>query len=345
MKKILALILALAMVLALTACGSKKDDTTEETTNKESTSTDTENTDEETEVAFPDGKQIKIIVPYAAGGASDTTARIYASELEKAIGTTVVVENVTGASGSIGLEKVRSADPDGYTIAYMPVESTMLRALGFTDLSTDDFRFIGRAMTIPAAITVSADSEWETLDDFIAYAKDHPGEVSVGNSGTGSIWNIAAASVEKETGVEFTHVPFDGAAPAVAALLGGNIQAVAVSPSEVQANVDSGDFRVLAVLSDEHSSVVPDVKTAQEQDVDVVIQGWGAFAVPAGTPDEIVEVLEKASETAINSDALKDVLAERGFEHAYISGSEMDEVAKGELDYFSELIPELGIVQ
>ena len=238
---------------------------------------------------------------------------------------------------------MRNSNPDGYTIAYMPVESTMLKALGFTDLSTDDFRFIGRAMTIPAAVTVRADAPWDTFEDFVNYAKEHPGEIQVGNSGTGSIWHIAAASIEKECGVQFTHVPFDGAAPAVAALLGGNIQAVTVSPSEVKNNVDSGDFKVLCVLGESRSSVVPDVPTAQELGIDITIQGWGGFAVPKDTPQAVIDILEKASETAINSDSVKKTLADRGYEHAYLSGSDMDQKASEELAYYSELIPELGI--
>lgn len=334
-KRILALALAASMMTGLAACN--KTETPPAAEGNEGGS----NT---ASVDFPGNKQITIVVPYSAGGASDTTARIFASELEKAIGTSVLVTNVTGASGAVGLEQVRSSKADGYTLAYMPVESTMLRALGFTDLSTEDFRFIGRAMTIPAAITVRADSEWQTFEDFINYAKEHPGEIQVGNSGTGSIWQIAAASVEQECDVEFTHVPFDGASPAVAALLGNNIQAVAVSPSEVQTNVDSGDFRVLAVLGEGHSSVVPDVQTAQEMGIDVTVQGWGGFAVPKDTPDEIVDILVDAAQTAINSDALKDLLAERGYEHAYLSGSEMNQVAADELAYYSELIPKLGIV-
>ena len=292
---------------------------------------------------FPGNKQVSLIVPYSAGGASDTVARIYASELEQSLGTSIVVSNVTGASGAIGLEQVRNSNPDGYTIAYMPVESTMLKALGFTDLSTDDFRFIGRAMTIPAAVTVRADAPWDTFEDFVNYAKEHPGEIQVGNSGTGSIWHIAAASIEKECGVQFTHVPFDGAAPAVAALLGGNIQAVTVSPSEVKNNVDSGDFKVLCVLGESRSSVVPDVPTAQELGIDITIQGWGGFAVPKDTPQTVIDILEKASETAINSDSVKKTLADRGYEHAYLSGSDMDQKASEELAYYSELIPELGI--
>lgn len=294
---------------------------------------------------FPGKKSITIVCPYAAGGASDTTSRIFASELEKAIGTTVMVQNTTGASGAIGLETVRNSKPDGYTIAYMPVESTMLSSLGYTDLTTDDFRFIGRAMTIPAAITVKADSEWETFEDFITYAKEHPGEVRVGNSGTGSIWQVAAASVEEVCDVEFNHVPFsDGAAAAVTALLGGNIEAVAVSPSEVYTNVESGDFRTLAILGEGPSSVLPDVPVATDLGYDIVIQGWGGFAVPKDTPDDVVEILEAAAETAINSDAMKELLESKGYEHAYLNGADMDAKAADELAYYTELIPTMGIV-
>ena len=338
MKKILALALAAAMSLTLVACGGSK-------TPAASGSASSGGSSSAETVDFPGNKQVSLIVPYSAGGASDTVARIYASELEQSLGTSIVVSNVTGASGAIGLEQVRNSNPDGYTIAYMPVESTMLKALGFTDLSTDDFRFIGRAMTIPAAVTVRADAPWDTFEDFVNYAKEHPGEIQVGNSGTGSIWHIAAASIEKECGVQFTHVPFDGAAPAVAALLGGNIQAVTVSPSEVKNNVDSGDFKVLCVLGESRSSVVPDVPTAQELGIDITIQGWGGFAVPKDTPDDVVAVLESAAEVAANSDAVKDLLAQNGYEHAYLNGDEMDAVAADELAYFTELIPSLGIVQ
>ena len=284
MKKILALALAAAMSLTLVACGGSK-------TPAASGSASSGGSSSAETVDFPGNKQVSLIVPYSAGGASDTVARIYASELEQSLGTSIVVSNVTGASGAIGLEQVRNSNPDGYTIAYMPVESTMLKALGFTDLSTDDFRFIGRAMTIPAAVTVRADAPWDTFEDFVNYAKEHPGEIQVGNSGTGSIWHIAAASIEKECGVQFTHVPFDGAAPAVAALLGGNIQAVTVSPSEVKNNVDSGDFKVLCVLGESRSSVVPDVPTAQELGIDITIQGWGGFAVPKDTPQAVIDIL------------------------------------------------------
>lgn len=286
-------------------------------------------------------KQIQIVVPYAPGGASDTVARIYGKELEKQLGKPVVVVNRTGASGAVGLESVKNSKPDGYTMSYMPVESTMISALGLSDISSDDFTFVCRIMTIPAAITVSKDAKWNTLDDFLKYAKENPGKVTVGNSGPGSIWNVAAASLEQAAGVKFNHVPFDGAAPAIAALLGKNIDAVAVSPSEVKSNVDSGQFKVLAVLGDKRSSVVPDVKTSKELGYDVSAMGWGGFAVPKGTPTDVVKILDDASAKVAQSQALKDLLAQRGFEYAYLNGKDMDAFAKSQLENYKVLIPKL----
>ena len=165
--------------------------------------------------------------------------------------------------------------------------------------------------------------------------------MQLANSGMGNIWHLAAIGIELETGASFNHVPFDGAAPAVTALVGGNIEAVTVSPSEVKSQVDDGNLKVLVVLGEGHSSVVPDVKTAKELGIDITIQGWGGFAVPKDTPQAVIDTLVKASETAINSDAVKELLTSKGFEHAYLNGADMDAKAASELAYYSDLIPSL----
>lgn len=281
------------------------------------------------------------MVPYAPGGASDVVARIYGKELEGQLGKPVVIVNRTGASGAIGLESVKNARPDGYTMSYMPVECTMLKALGIAEVSSDDFKFVARVMTIPAAITVAADAPWNTLEEFLDYARENPGSVLIGNSGSGSIWHVAAASLARAAGVEFTHVPFDGAAPAIAGLLGHNITAVAVSPAEVKPNVDAGQFKVLAVIGDNRSSVVPDVQTTGELGWDVTAMGWGGFAVPKDTPAEVVQILSDASMKVVQSETLQNLLRERGFEFAPLTGEEMDAFAKEQLAQYSVLIPEL----
>lgn len=289
-------------------------------------------------------RQIAITVPAAPGGASDMTTRIFTSQMEKLLGVPFLVTNRPGASCSIGMEYVKNRAPDGYTLCYIPVESVMIRALGLTDLSSDDFDFFARAMTIPAALTVRKEAPWNTFDEFLAYAKANPAAVKVGNSGTGSIWHIAASAIEGATGIKLTHVPFEGGAPAVAALMGGNIDAVTVSPSEVQAGVDSGAFKVLAVLGEKRSGVVPDVKTALELGYDIKVLGWGAFAAPKGTPPEILSILEKAAATAIDSDEVKKFFKERGFDHAYLNAADMGAFAKTQLAFYDEAIPKLGIV-
>ncbi|MDR1520653.1 MAG: tripartite tricarboxylate transporter substrate binding protein [Planctomycetota bacterium] len=289
-------------------------------------------------------RAIAITVPAAPGGASDMTTRIFTSQMEKILNVPFPVTNRPGASCSIGMEYVKNRAPDGYNLSYIPVESVMIRALGLTDLSSNDFNFIARAMTIPAALTVRKEAPWDTFDAFLAHAKANPGAIKIGNSGTGSIWHIAAAAIEGAAGVKFTHVPFEGGAPAVAALMGANIDAVTVSPSEVQSGVDSGEFKVLAVLGEKRSGVVPEVKTAIELGYDVKVLGWGAFAAPKGTPPEIMAILEKAAATAIDSDEVKKFFKERGFDHSYLNAADMTAFAKTQLAFYDDMIPKLGIV-
>jgi len=276
---------------------------------------------------YPD-KQITVVCPYGAGGASDTTSRIYASMLQEAAGVPVIVDNRTGSNGAVGLTYGAQADPDGYTITYMPVESVINKFLGIGEVTTDDFAFIGLAMTIPAAITVRADSEWNTFEDFLAYAKENPGDITVGNSGTGSIWHIAAAAVEDNCGVELDHIPYpDGAASAIAGLLGGEIDAVAVSAAEVSTYVADGQLKTLVILGSNRCSAeaLKDVPTAAE---------LGAA---------IVDKLVALSETAINSDSMKELLASKGFEHSYKNGADTNAYAKAQLDYYGELVPTLEL--
>jgi len=292
--------------------------------------------------AFPK-KPVTLVVGFNPGGASDLVSRMIAESMQKTLGVPVVVVNKPGATGSIALEYVRNSKKDGYTVCYMPVESTMVKALGYTNVQPSDFYYLGRVMTLPAAITVKADAPWKTIEEFLAYATKNPGKVTVGNSGTGSIWQVAAASVEDKTGIKFNHVPFDGAAPAIAGLLGGHIDAVACSASEVLPNVKGGLLRVLAVMSDERSPLLPDVPTMKERKIDVSVVGWGGFAVPAGTPAPVCAVLENAVKIAFGSAGFQQLCTERSMVLSYLDAKSMNTYAQGQYAYFSTLMPKLGI--
>jgi len=327
MKKYMFALIATSLILFLAACGNS---------NTEGASSESG----EANSSYPE-EQIEVIVPFAAGGASDLVSRTIATEMENALGVPVVVANKTGGSGATGLLSTKDADPDGYTIGYVPVELAMLESLGLAQVSPEDYAALGQLMTIPAGIIVKGDAPYNSVEEFVAYAKENPGKIKVGNSGTGSIWHIAAAAFAGEAGIEVSHVPYDGAAPAVTALMGGHIDAVTVSPSEAISGISSGDLKVLAVMSEERDVNAPDAPTLQELGFDINLGGWGGFVAPKETPEDILETLRAAFETAYNSEAFQKLLEERGMNPDYKPGEEFQTFAKEQYDFYGELIPQI----
>ncbi|MEW6202379.1 MAG: tripartite tricarboxylate transporter substrate binding protein, partial [bacterium] len=240
--------------------------------------------------SFPTG-QITVICPPAPGGTSDLVTRSLSHFAEKEFKTPVVVENKTGGAGAIGMNYGARSKPDGYTVTYVVVEIAILPHRGLTPISYKDFDLLFRINYSPAALTVHADAPWKKFEDFAAYVKKHPNELRVGNSGAFSIWHLAAALLEQKLGTRFIHIPHKGAAPAVKELLGGHVDAVAVSPTEVQTNVEAGKLRMLAILADERDPNFPDVPTAKELGYDIAIGAWGGMAVPNGTPQSVRNTL------------------------------------------------------
>ena len=216
-------------------------------------------------------KQIELIVPYAAGGGTDLVARAFADAAKNHLPVSVGVINKPGGGGAIGLSEIAAARPNGYKIGLGTVELTTLPSLGMVRFKTSDFKPIARLNADPAAITVRADAPWNSYDEFMTYAKANPGKVRIGNSGTGAIWHLAAAALEDKTGAKFSHVPYDGAAPAITGLLGGHIEAVAVSPGEVINHVKGGKLKTLVVMADERVKTMPAVPHRKRLSSTVVV--------------------------------------------------------------------------
>ncbi|MFA9438807.1 Bug family tripartite tricarboxylate transporter substrate binding protein [Uliginosibacterium sp. sgz301328] len=288
-------------------------------------------------------KQIELVVSYAAGGGTDLVARAYADAINKHLPKSVGVVNKPGGSGALGLTEVARARPDGYKIAMGVVEMTTLPSLGMGRFSIDDFAPIARLNAEPSAITVQADAPWKTYEEFMAYAKANPGKVRIGNSGTGAIWHLAAAALEQKTGVKFNHVPFDGAAPAVAALLGGHIEAVAVSPAEVVAQVQAGKLKSLVVMGDARAKGFEQVPTLKEKGVDLSIGTWRGIVAPKGTPKEVLEVLKTATKKATDEQGFRDALAKMNLTFAYLDADAFGAAIKKDEAFFSTLIGQLGL--
>jgi len=253
-------------------------------------------------------RPIELVVPFAPGGGTDVLARAYAEATRKFISQPVNVLNKPGASGAIGWQDVLSAKPDGYKLAVITVELTTIPHMGLAKFTYEDFVPIARLNADPAAITVKADAPWNTIEEFLAAARKSSGEMKLGQAGQGSIWHLAAAALEDKTGVKFNQVPFNGAAPAVLALLGGHIDVVSVSPAEVTTYVQAGKLKTLAVMSDQRVKGFENVPTLKERGIDLSIGTWRGLAAPKGTPAETVAKLKDLTARAMNEAVLKEAM-------------------------------------
>ncbi|CAG7633104.1 hypothetical protein PAESOLCIP111_03446 [Paenibacillus solanacearum] len=326
-------LLAASMVLsvaALTACGAKTDSAASGAQGKKAD--------------FPK-KAVTLIVPYAAGGGTDATARALAKAAEKHLGQPITVVNKTGGGGAVGMTEGANAKSDGYTVTMATVELTTLPHMGLSPVTYENFKPVALINYDPAAITVRADSQWKTMKEFLDYAKAHPGELKLGNSGTGAIWHLGAVTLEKGAGVKFNHIPFEGAGPAITALLGGHVDAVPVSPAEVKAQVDSGKLRTLAINDSKPSEALHGVKTLKEETgLTVSVAGtWRGIAVPKDTPDDIVKVLSDAFIKGAGEAEFKDYMKKNGLGIEIKDSKAFAQHLKENNELFGKLIPELGL--
>ena len=284
--------------------------------------------------AYPEG-DITFIVQAAAGGGSDLTSRALASELEKELGVSVIVENRPGASGSTAMQYIADSDPDGYTIGFVPVEISMLAHQGF-DVDPANYDFLGQIMLAPGVISVPNDSPFETLDDLVAAGKS--GTVTMANSGAGSIWEAAELGLADLTGATVVPVPFDGGGPAVAAVMGNQVDAAVGGTAETAAAHNGGQLRALAVLHDERHPLLPEVETAEELGYDLNFGGWGGVYAPTGLPDDVREALADAIATSAQSDTFVDTITKSGALSVYKTPADFTKFIDSEYTRFASLL-------
>ena len=335
-RKVLALMTAAAMAVSLTACGGGS------SAPAETRAAGTETTAAAAAESAWTNEQITAIVPYDAGGGTDTVMRALA-DAAKGSFKNITVENRAGAGGATGMLAGANSKPDGKTITMITVELATLEAMGTNaGLTYTQFKPIMMVNSACSAITVNAnDDRFNTIEDFINYAKDN--EVSVGNSGNGAIWHLAAAGLAKETGAQFKHVGYDGAAGAITDLLGEHIDAVSVSYAEVANYVESGDLKVLAVMSDNRLESLPDVPTCKEAGYDVVLGTWRGLGVPKDTPDEVVNELYDIFTAAAQSDAFVEFMNNSNNVIDILDGKAFEERIAKDLEIYTALVTDLGL--
>jgi tripartite-type tricarboxylate transporter receptor subunit TctC len=286
---------------------------------------------------------LELVVPFQAGGGTDALARAFAESSRKHLPQNIVVVNKPGASGAIGWADVANAKPDGYKMSLVTADLTIVPHLGLTKLTYENFTPIARLNADPSAITVRSDSPYTTVESFLEAARKNPGTVRIGNAGNGSIWHLAAAALEDKTGTKFNHIPFQGGNPAVLALLGGHIDAVTVSPAEVQAYVAAGKLKTLAVMADQRVKGFESVPTLKERKIDLSIGTWRGIAVPRNTPPEVVAVLRSAAAKTAAEPSLREMLDKQNLGYAYADQDEFRNAMARDDAFFKALIAKVGL--
>jgi len=286
---------------------------------------------------------VELLVPYQPGGGTDGLARTFADASRKHMTQSMVIINRPGAGGAIGWTEVINAKPDGYKLAVLTVELLTLPHLRLAKFNYDDFQPIAQLNADPAAITVKADAPWNTVEEFLAAAKKDPEGVRVGNSGNGSIWHLAAAALEDKTGAKFNHIPFQGAAPAVLALLGGHIEAVAVSPAEVTTHVQSGKLKMLMVMADQRVKGFEKVPTAKERGIDLSIGTWRGLGAPKNTPPEVMAKLREITAKTAAEPMMREAMEKQNLGYVYTDGAVFKETLARDNAYYKSLITKLNI--
>jgi tripartite-type tricarboxylate transporter receptor subunit TctC len=260
-------------------------------------------------------RPIKIIVPYAAGGAVDIVARSIGQPLGEALKQPVIVDNRPGASANIGMEMAAKAAPDGYVLLMASNGIATNMAL-FPSLAFDgrrDFTAIARIGYAPLVIVVPSSSPVKSLKDLIAMAKSEPGELTYASAGNGSSGHLAGELLKSTARIDVLHVPYKGGAPAITDLLGDRISFMPINPVEVLAHIRSGRLRALAVASDKRFPLLPDVPTAAEAGLPgYEASVWWGLVAPAKTPPEIVRKLNAETNAALADPAIAGKLSELG---------------------------------
>ncbi len=271
-------------------------------------------------------KSIRLIVPFAPGGGNDTVARAVAQQMSQSLGQAVIVENKPGAGGALGADLAAKAPADGYTIFLGGVGSLAVNPQVMAKSPYDpikDFSPIILLATAPSVVAVNATSQFKSIQEMTNFAKQNPGKLNYASNGNGSSAQIATVIYESMAGVDLTHVPYKGLAPALTDLLSGQVQVMFSSMVAIIPHIQAGRLRALAVTSSKRSALLPNTPTLSESGLQGYEAGsWYGLLVPAGTPDVIIQRLNLDASKALKQGTVKESLNAEGAE--VIGGSPQD---------------------
>ncbi|MCO6051308.1 tripartite tricarboxylate transporter substrate binding protein [Mesorhizobium sp. RP14(2022)] len=295
--------------------------------------------------SFPD-RTITLVVPFAAGGSTDLVARVIAEKMSENIGSQVIVENVGGAGGNLGADRVARSDPDGYTILMGTVATHALNPLMLKQSPYNpetDFAPISLLVVVPNVLVVNPEFPAKTVPELIALLKEKPDEYSYASSGNGTPLHLSGELFKSLAGVEMQHIPYKGSGPALQDVIGNQVPIMFDNLPSSSGYIKSGTLRALGVTTKERAASFPDIPTIGETVPGYETYTWNAFFAPANTPPEVVAKLNEASKAALADPKVAERMKEFS---ATIVGSSPEELAahvKAEIAKWTPIVKEAGV--
>lgn len=291
--------------------------------------------------AYPT-RPIRLIVPYPPGASTnDILGRALAQRMTTGLGQQVVVDNRSGASGTLGSEIVAKSTPDGYTLL-IGVASPLsvgpsVYKLGFDPVK--DLAPIARFALIPYVMAVHPSLPAKNIQEFIAYAKANPGKINFGSSGSGGSPHLCSELFKTRTGVNMVHIPYKGGAAAMIDVLSGQVPMICTGATALSAHINSGRLRALGVATLERSAQMPDLPTISEQGVKGFdVSSWSGLLAPAGTPKPVIDRLYKEVARIIATDDMKNFMLKTGAEPALMAPQEFGKFIKTEIEVWAKVV-------
>ena len=299
---------------------------------------------------WPTGKAITYLVPFPAGGTTDTLGRLISQKLGTALGTSVVIDNRGGAGGSVGSEVASRAAPDGYTMLGGTISSHAINVSLYPKIGYDPIKSFAPVTLIgtnPVVLVVNAASPYKTLKDVLDASKTKQGGLSSASAGTGTSQHLALELLAYKSGVKFTHVPYKGSGPAIQDVIGGQVDMMFDTTVVAGPHIQSGKLRAIAVTSAKRLASMPDVPTVAESGIkglgDFEVVSWQAIFVPAGTPAPVVERLHKEIRTILAQPDMQEKMKGFGMEPADMTTAQIATFKKAEVDKWAQVIKAANI--
>jgi tripartite-type tricarboxylate transporter receptor subunit TctC len=280
-------------------------------------------------------KNIRLVVPFGAGGGTDSVGRTLANSAKDILGTNIAVMNRTGGAGAVGMSYGAQQRPDGYTLTVVTREIASLPQMGLMQNTADDFELIRMVNLDPAVILVPADSPFNTVNDLVAEAKKNPGKIKFASTAAP---NFYLMTLEKSQNIKLNAIPYNGSSEAIPAVLGHHTEVTMVTPGEAIAQLRSGQLKALGVMSNERISYIPDVPTLKEQGFNVATGTWRGIGAPKGTPKEVIEILGKAFDQAMASADFKEFMSKGAMTIHPLNAQEFTDYVKEDTKLLGELI-------